>query len=163
MTMQLIEHELKRGDIWREQSAGMDEKAQKKWEFAMKKQDQFISSCLQTLLNLAEDLKIEVKMVKRGIIPILLRCLDHNTSAALLKATVNFIWKLSVLENRKVLESGETVEKCIRLLNGVSCTPDLRSSIFTVLFNFSHDLNAKRIMVNAGLVNLVAPSIEGDL
>lgn len=41
--MQLIEHELKRWDLWKEQAKDLNETAQRKWDFAMKKQDQLIA------------------------------------------------------------------------------------------------------------------------
>lgn len=42
--MQLIEHELKRWELWREEAKTPVEKTRKKWELAMKKQDQLITS-----------------------------------------------------------------------------------------------------------------------
>lgn len=56
------------------------------------------------LLNLAEDVKVENKMVKRGIMPMLIKCLDHTASPNLILASVTFLWKLSVIaENKEAL------------------------------------------------------------
>lgn len=45
--MQLIEHELKRWDLWREQARDMNEVERRKLEFAMKKQDQLVSGIIK--------------------------------------------------------------------------------------------------------------------
>uniref|UniRef100_A0A915DGA9 Kinesin-associated protein 3 n=1 Tax=Ditylenchus dipsaci TaxID=166011 RepID=A0A915DGA9_9BILA len=127
LTMQLIEHELKRWELWKEQAKEMNENAQRKWDFAMKKQDQLITAGIKLLLNLADDVRVENKMVKRGMIPILMKCLEHKATFVLLLSSVNFLWKLSAFtENRQVMESLGVLEKR---------------------------------MVNAGIVNYVAPAI----
>ena len=59
-----------------------------------------ISVCFHLLLNLAEDLNIEVKMVKRDIVRYLLNMLDRKTPD-LLVLIVNFLKKLSIFRENK--------------------------------------------------------------
>uniref|UniRef100_A0A914CMF9 Kinesin-associated protein 3 n=1 Tax=Acrobeloides nanus TaxID=290746 RepID=A0A914CMF9_9BILA len=161
LSMQLIEHELKRWDLWKEEAKTPVEKTRKKWEFAMKKQDQLITVCLQLLLNLAEDIKVENKMVKRGVIPMLIKCLDHMASENLILAAVTFLWKLSVfMENKDALAAGNIIEKLVELFP----TNDLALSkaLFSLFFNLSFDPILRNRMVVAGLVNFVAPFIEAN-
>ncbi|KAH7726541.1 cation diffusion facilitator family transporter containing protein [Aphelenchoides avenae] len=161
LSMQLIEYELKRWDMWNEQAQTMNEKNRLKWEFAMKKQDQLIAACLKILLNLADDIKVEHKMIKRGMIPILVKCLDHVASASLLKTTVTFVWKLSVFsENKDAMGAEGIVEKLVRLLP--KSDAELTELVFVALFNLSFDPTLRTRMVSAGLVNYVAPHIEGN-
>jgi hypothetical protein len=159
ISMQLIEYELKRWDLWNEQAQGMSDKNRTKWEFAMKKQDQLITACTKILLNLADDIRVEHKMVKRGMLQFLTKCLDHVASPFLLKTTVQFLWKLSAFrENKDVMANDGVVDKLVRMLP--KADTELRDFILATLFNLSFDAHLRTQMVSAGLVNLVCPFIE---
>jgi hypothetical protein len=56
--------------------------------------------CIHLLLNLAEDLEIERKMCKRGIVGLLTPLLERD-NAFLLLLVVNFLRKLSIFEENK--------------------------------------------------------------
>lgn len=59
---------------------------------------------VKTLKNLAEDIRVESKMLKRDLLKQLIHCLDHTDSIPLLHATVHFLWKLSAFtENLRLL------------------------------------------------------------
>ena len=76
------------------------EKAKKKYQHLMKKQETLLRVTLYLLLNLAEDLAVELKMRNRGIIPMLLTLLDRKTPELVIMA-VTFLKKLSVFVENK--------------------------------------------------------------
>uniref|UniRef100_A0AC35G9C6 Kinesin-associated protein n=1 Tax=Panagrolaimus sp. PS1159 TaxID=55785 RepID=A0AC35G9C6_9BILA len=159
LSMQLIENELKRWEIWKNEAKTTSaEKGKKKWEFAIQRQDELVSVLLQILINLADDLKVENKMVKRGILPILIKCLEHgNVNLQISAAT--FLWKLSIfLENKDAMISQNIIEKLLPLFPTNNFT--LTSALYSLLFNLSFDLNLRIKMVSNGLVPFIAPAIE---
>ncbi|KAE9549849.1 hypothetical protein FO519_006935 [Halicephalobus sp. NKZ332] len=158
LAMQLIENELKRYEIWKIEAKSAFEKTKKKWEFAIQRQDELICVLLQILMNLADDIKVEIKMIKRGILQILLKCLEHST-INLQTATVTFLWKLSVfVENKEFMKNGNVVEKLISMFP--TSSSGLMNALFSLLFNLSFDQNLKNKMVSGGLVPFVPPAIE---
>jgi hypothetical protein len=65
------------------------------------------------LLNLAEDLNIEVKMIKRDIVKYLINMLDRSTPELLI-LVVTFLKKLSIFQENKnimVNQSNQLIEK----------------------------------------------------
>uniref|UniRef100_A0A7E4ZWP1 Kinesin-associated protein n=1 Tax=Panagrellus redivivus TaxID=6233 RepID=A0A7E4ZWP1_PANRE len=158
LSMQLIENELKRWEIWKNEAKGAVDKAKKKWEFAIQRQDELVSILMQLLQNLAEDVRVENKMVKRGILPMLIKCLEHS-SVELQVAAVNFMWKLSIfVENKDAMAASGVVEKLVELFPTNSSA--LANAVFSLLFNLSFDSGLRKKMVSAGLVPFVAPYIE---
>ena len=76
------------------------EKARKKYQQVIKKQETLLRVTLYLLLNLAEDLAVELKMRNRGIVPMLLTLLDRKTPELVIMA-VTFLKKLSVFVENK--------------------------------------------------------------
>uniref|UniRef100_A0A914ZHC8 Kinesin-associated protein n=1 Tax=Panagrolaimus superbus TaxID=310955 RepID=A0A914ZHC8_9BILA len=159
LSMQLIENELKRWEIWKnEAKTSIEVKAKKKWEFAIQRQDELVSVLLQILINLADDLRVENKMVKRGILTILIKCLDHGTPNLMVSA-ITFLWKLSVfVENKDAMLTQNIIEKLVPLFptNNLKLT----NCLYSLLFNLSFDQSLRTKMVANGLVPFVAPAIE---
>ncbi|KAI6189139.1 hypothetical protein M3Y98_00430200 [Aphelenchoides besseyi] len=155
LSLQLIESELKRYELWCEkmsQSIAADQR--RKWELAIKKQELFLVECLKILINLSVETKTEVKMVKRGLLLSLIKFLDHNKSLQLLKATILFLWKLSVfMENKEVMARTDlnVIEKIVDLMP--TNDSEMANIIFALFFNLSFDTQLRGRMVNAGLMN----------
>jgi hypothetical protein len=64
LSLQLVESELKRYDLWHDQYVHAPSGEQRrKWELAMRKQEVFLVECLKILANLSTETKTEVKMV----------------------------------------------------------------------------------------------------
>uniref|UniRef100_A0A914RV98 Uncharacterized protein n=1 Tax=Parascaris equorum TaxID=6256 RepID=A0A914RV98_PAREQ len=60
------------------------------------------SACINLLMNLAEDVKVELKMVNREIVALLSRCIiDKHANTDLLIAATQFLLKLSVFADNK--------------------------------------------------------------
>ncbi|RKO96833.1 hypothetical protein CXG81DRAFT_7585, partial [Caulochytrium protostelioides] len=116
LCFKLIDQELGRHDVWKddvaraaqlaesgEGSAGRQrayEQELRKFEGMLKKQETFLGILLHLLMNLAASPAIEVKMVKRDIIPYLLHLATRKTPA-LVMMCVLFLKKLSIFVEAK--------------------------------------------------------------
>ncbi|KAI6224431.1 hypothetical protein M3Y99_01400000 [Aphelenchoides fujianensis] len=162
LSLQLIENELKRHDLWTEQmTQNLAGDQRRKWELAIKKQELFLVECFKILINLSVETKTEVKMIKRGLLSSLVKCLEHNKSPVLLKTAILFLWKLSVfVENKDAMSQMGAVEKIVELLP--SSDSEMANIIFALLFNLSFDSQLRGRMVNAGLMNYVASHISSN-
>ncbi|EYC21463.1 hypothetical protein Y032_0019g3837 [Ancylostoma ceylanicum] len=161
LCMNAMEYELKRADLWAAEAQNSDEKNARKCRLAIRKQQALLAACISLLTNLAHDINVELKMVRRDIVPMLLKCLTFRDSAELTLATVQFLLKLSMFEeNKAALEQGDIVGKLLQLFPIGDV--ELRKSTVRLLFNLSFDPKARTRMVAEGLVAHVAPLIESD-
>ncbi|VDM84560.1 unnamed protein product, partial [Strongylus vulgaris] len=102
LCMNAMEYELKRADVWAAEAQNSDEKTARKCRLAIRKQQVLLAACISLLINLAHDINVELKMVRRDIVPMLMKCLTFRDSAELTLATVQFLLKLSIFEENKV-------------------------------------------------------------
>lgn len=127
LTVQIIEFELKRCETWqteldkrrkgaqetkrpksvrnRDQQpvliSPQDEKIIKELQRLIAKQEQLLRVAFYLLLNLAEDIKVEMKMVNKKIVSALIRALSRD-NPELLILVVSFLKKLSIFMENKV-------------------------------------------------------------
>ncbi|XP_014024213.1 kinesin-associated protein 3 isoform X1 [Salmo salar] len=166
LCMNIIEHELKRYDLWQDElqkkAAACDddhknqnvkkehEKAFKKYQGLLIKQEQLLRVALHLLLNLAEDTRTELKMRNKNIVHTLVKTLDREDEE-LLVLVVSFLKKLSIfLENKNDMAETYAVEKLARLL---PCKhEDLLNTTLRLLLNLSFDTGLRSQMVQAGLI-----------
>ncbi|XP_047443814.1 kinesin-associated protein 3a [Mugil cephalus] len=166
LCMNMIEHELKRFDLWQEElqkkkSAYEElpenlnlkkehEKSLRKYQSLLVKQEQLLRVALCLLLNLAEDTRTELKMRNKNIVHMLVKIVDREDKELLL-VVVSFLKKLSIfLENKNDMAEASAVEKLSRL---VPCDhPELLSTTLRLLLNLSFDTSLRSQMVQAGLV-----------
>ncbi|KJH53168.1 cation diffusion facilitator family transporter [Dictyocaulus viviparus] len=161
LCMNAMEYEMKRGDLWAAEIKSLDEKNVRKCRLAIRKQQNLLSACISLLMNLAHDINVELKMVRRDIVPILLHCLNLRDSAELTLVTVQFLLKLSMFEeNKAALDHGDIIGKLLLLFPITDV--ELRKTTLCLLFNLSFDAKARSKMVAEGLVTHVAPLIECD-
>nr|CAD2175131.1 unnamed protein product [Meloidogyne enterolobii] len=174
LSLQLVEQELRRSEVWREKVKELsDLNSRRNWESALIKQDLLITVCLQILLNMSEDLRIENKMQRKGLLNLLFNALEHSSSSQLVFVVINFLWKLSqFVENQRILwlnNSGAIIERLISFIPPITSNNRPSSSkeneteilfpLFSLLFNCSFELTSRRRMVQCGLVSLLAPYI----
>ncbi|XP_061883965.1 kinesin-associated protein 3a isoform X1 [Entelurus aequoreus] len=166
LCMNIIEHELKRHDLWHEElqrkkkayeelSENQNlkkehEKCFKKYQSLLTKQEQLLRVSLCLLLNLAEDTHTELKMRNKNIVQMLVKILDRKDEELLL-VVVSFLKKLSIfLENKNDMAEVFAVEKLSQL---VPCEhEDLLSTTLRLLLNLSFDTTLRNQMVQAGLI-----------
>ncbi|XP_066518072.1 kinesin-associated protein 3b isoform X2 [Hoplias malabaricus] len=166
LCMNIIEHELKRYDLWQDElekkSKACDddpenqtlkkeqEKAYKKYQSLLVKQEQLLRVALYLLLNLAEDTRTELKMRNKNIVHLLVKMLERDNKE-LLVLVVSFLKKLSIfLENKNDMAEMDTVEKLAHL---VPCEhEDLMNMTLRLLLNLSFDTGLRSKMVQVGLL-----------
>ncbi|KAL1022826.1 hypothetical protein UPYG_G00032860 [Umbra pygmaea] len=173
LCMNIIEHELKRYDLWQEELQKKKkanilqlwsicvvcvtygeqkdyEKALKKYQGLLTKQEQLLRVALYLLLNLAEDMRTELKMRNKNIVHTLVKTLDRQDEELLL-LVLSFLKKLSIfLENKNDMAETDVVEKLARL---VPCEhEDLLNITLRLLLNLSFDTGLRSQMVQSGLI-----------
>ncbi|TPX32870.1 hypothetical protein SmJEL517_g04051 [Synchytrium microbalum] len=169
--LRVVDQEVARCSLWREELGVLRAKAsknprlaseleqeQKRHETLIRKQDQLLFASVHLLLNMAEDPTIEVKMVRRGIIPHLTFLVDRNmatasTSPALPMLSLNFLKKLSVYRENKdaLVQSGsELVSKLEKLLTYAH--QGLTTLSLRLLLNLSHDGNFRQVLANPNML-----------
>uniref|UniRef100_A0AAZ3RCC5 Kinesin-associated protein 3b n=1 Tax=Oncorhynchus tshawytscha TaxID=74940 RepID=A0AAZ3RCC5_ONCTS len=158
LCMNVMEHELKRYDLWQDELKE-HEKAFKKYQGLLVKQEQLLRVALYLLLNLAEDTRTELKMRNKNIVHMLVKTLDRENEE-LLVLVVSFLKKLSIfLENKNDMAEVDTVERLSRL---VPCEhEDLLNITLRLLLNLSFDTGLRIKMVQVGLLPKLT-SLLGD-
>ncbi|KAJ8384515.1 hypothetical protein AAFF_G00204300 [Aldrovandia affinis] len=163
LCMNIIEHELKRYDLWQDELQKKKkayilpvslkkeyDKAFKKYQGLLTKQEQLLRVALYLLLNLSEDTRTELKMRNKNIVHMLVKTLDRE-NAELLVLVVSFLKKLSIfLENKNDMAEVDTIEKLARLVP--SEHEDLLNIILRLLLNLSFDTGLRNKMVQVGLL-----------
>jgi hypothetical protein len=177
LTMKAIEFELKRTELrdaenaQREKdlqeelarakdspdSASIVEKARKvrdretaKQRQFMRKQDKLLFVGFYVLLNLAEDVTVEKKMIKKSLIPQLIAMLTRNFEDLLI-LVVTFLKKLSMFEENKNIYRDLNLVDALSKFLPCSSQP-LVNITLRLLFNLSFDKELRDQMLKAGFV-----------
>ncbi|TPX57785.1 hypothetical protein PhCBS80983_g03597 [Powellomyces hirtus] len=116
MCLRIVEMEVRRFGIWCEDLKGFEAKCAqnpadktlvaeldqetRKFQATVQKQDQLLFVSFHLLLNLAHDLSIEPKMVKRGIVKYLVEMMSRGTPELVVLVT-NFLKRLSIVRENK--------------------------------------------------------------
>ncbi|KAI9979864.1 hypothetical protein PInf_027588 [Phytophthora infestans] len=122
----------------------------KSYDFSLIMMRIFCCVCFSVLLNLAEDIHTERKMVKRKIVIFLTKLLDR-VAPDLVILTITFLKKLSIFEeNKDAMMELSVVEKLVRYLN---CNHDkpIQTSL-KLLFNLSFDPTLREVLVRNSLI-----------
>lgn len=164
--MNIIDHELKRHELWQEELSkkkkAVDEdlenqtlrkdydKTFKKYQGLVVKQEQLLRVALYLLLNLAEDTRTELKMRNKNIVHMLVKALDRD-NFELLILVVSFLKKLSIfMENKNDMVEMDIVEKLVKM---IPCEhEDLLNITLRLLLNLSFDTGLRNKMVQVGLL-----------
>ncbi|CAL8346979.1 unnamed protein product [Merluccius merluccius] len=172
LCMAVVEHELKRYDVWQEELTKKNklvpekgslrrdqEKALRKYRSLLAKQEQLLRVSLYLLLNLAEDTRTELKMRNKNMVGLLVRVLERD-DPELLVLVLSFLKKLSIfLENKNDMAEVDTVQRLARF---VPCDhEDLLNLTLRLLLNLSFDSGLRTKMVEAGLLPKLT-SLLGD-
>ena len=159
MTMKVVELEIKRSEYRkdeREKNIKSGEKissaADRKDRALSKRQDKILSVGLHLLINLAEDVSVEKKMVKKSLVKMLTQCLDRKSpDCAML--VVTFLRKLSIFaDNMKVMSDPE-VNTVYHIAKYIPCSHDkLTTAALRLLFNLSFNKDCRQRMIEAGML-----------
>ena len=166
MCMTIVEHELKKYDMWQEELATKKkqmevergnpamkknyEKSSKQFNSILRKQEQLLRVSYYLLLNLAEDLKVEMKMRNKAVTKMLIRTLERD-NFELLILVVSFLKKLSIfVENKTEMAEQNIIEKLTKL---VPCDhEDLLNITLRLLLNLSFDAELRKKMIKVGML-----------
>lgn len=170
LCMQIVEFEVKRCEVWKEdlkakKSADKRDKETEKsfikLQILMRKQEQLMRVSIYLLLNLAEDVKTEVKMVNRGIVDLLCQVMEVTENQELLMLTATFLHKLSLfVENKCRIKQTNIIPKLVRCL--MLRNSDLISIVLRLLFNLSFDSMLRSKMTASGAVTPVSNFITDE-
>ncbi|KAJ3412303.1 Kinesin-associated protein 3 [Chytridiales sp. JEL 0842] len=177
MCLRITDQELNRFNLWVQDLEKLENKCHqspgnatlakeldqehRKFQAMIKKQDQLLFVCFHLLLNLAEDLNIEVKMIKRDIVNYLLHMLDRKTPE-LLVLVMTFLKKLSIFKENK----DELVKNMDELLNKldriIPCeNQGLQNLTLRLLLNLSHDQKFRLGLVRHGFLEKLVETLNG--
>jgi len=175
LTVQIIEFQLKRCETWEVELAKRrkgtqarpksskkkptnktaaispeDEKIIGELTRLIAKQEQLLRVAFYLLLNLAEDIKVEMKMVNKKVVSLLIQTLNRD-NPELLILVVSFLKKLSIfIENKNQMRDETAVIKLARL---VPCgQEDLLNITLRLLLNLSFDSVTRSQIIKAGLL-----------
>ncbi|CAL8396232.1 unnamed protein product [Boreogadus saida] len=146
LCMNIVEHELKRYDLWQEelqkkqknQAAKKEcEKSLKKYQSLLVKQEQLLKVALFLLLNLAEDMRTELKMRNKNIKKHHRHLLVDPGPWSCLEALVEEA-EMQVVQRLALLVPCDSLE--------------LQNTTLRLLLNLSFDTGLRSQMVQAGLI-----------
>lgn len=171
MCLRITDQELNRYNIWVQDMAKLEARCSnnpensaymkeldhenRKFQTMLRKQDQLLFVCFHLLLNLAEDLNIEVKMVKRDIVRYLLILLDRKTPELLILA-VTFLKKLSIFkENKDSMVKKQNSKDLLNKLHKIlpSEHQGIQNLSLRLLLNLSHDKDFRAALVEHGFLH----------
>jgi len=108
-----------------------------KFLFLVRKQDRLLTKAFQILYRLAEDPKVEVKMVKKGIVNLLLKNMGRININLLLEVLL-FLKKLSIIQvNKDAMIKGKIFEKMMKVFE--IRHPYIWAINLQIFFNLSFD------------------------
>ena len=108
-----------------------------KFLFLVRKQDRLLTKAFQILHRLAEDPKVEVKMVKKGIVNLLLKNMGRININLLLEVLL-FLKKLSIIQvNKDAMIKGKIFEKMMKVFE--IRHPYIWAINLQIFFNLSFD------------------------
>ena len=134
------------------------ESERKSTKHLIRMQDKLLFVCFHILLNLAEDVTVEKKMVKKSISGYLTAALGRS-SAELLILTVTFLKKLSIFQSGTL----SMIDKGIvpRLVTFIPCSnARLMKLTLRLLWNLSFNSSLREQMMTAGLIPKLVKLLE---
>ncbi|RNA35012.1 kinesin-associated 3-like [Brachionus plicatilis] len=127
-----------------------DQKIMNELQKLINRQEQLLRVAFYLLLNLAEDIKVEMKMVNKKIISLLIQALSRD-NPDLLILVVSFLKKLSVfIENKNQMREEKIVIKLAKLVPHEQ--EDLLNITLRLLLNLSFDSIVRSEMIKSGLL-----------
>ena len=162
MTMKVVELEIKRSEHRKEErervlmeggKEARNSASENKDRVLAARQDKLLFVALHLLINLAEDVSVEKKMVKKSMAKMLTQCLDRKTpDCAML--IITFLRKLSIFEDNVKAMSDPEIKTIYHLAKYVPCSHNkLTTAVLRLLFNLSFDAMCRTRMIEAGFLN----------
>lgn len=133
------------------------DKSLKKYQLLVKRQNHFLKASFILLMNLSEDKKVEVKMLNKGILPLLVKSLEREALADFFLVIQSFLTRLArFLDNKNQLRDMSIIEKLYAILSASisnsSINIPLIHSNLSLLVNLSFDSKMRNKMVSIGVL-----------
>lgn len=172
VTMRVVEYESTRHQIRKEEmekrisqlvDATAEERKQlakdeKKYRNQLNRQNKLLLVCQMMLLNLAEELVIEKKLINRKM-PILLGQMLDRTHEDVLLVSLQFLKKLSVFEeNKDSISLPSTLALCVN--HAAHSNVRVALLALRLLYNFSFDEEVRSSLVESGIVKLLVDHLR---
>lgn len=146
------------GDTATKEDKKLLQKDQKKFNAQVGRQSKLMHVCLMVLLNLAEEISVEKKMVNRNMPQLLVNLIDRE-SEELLIVTLQFLKKLSVFEeNKDKIIGPEFLARLVHLAQNGNQGVSLLS--LRVIYNLSYDENVRLSLSESGLLRLLVDRLR---
>ena len=117
-----------------------------------RRQDRLLFVALHVLINLAEDVSVERKMVKRELVQMLTQMLHRKTPDTVM-LILAFLKKLSIFEENKDLMCTPEVGTIFKLAAFLPTSHNqVTQSALRLLFNLSFSKNCRLAMVQLGMI-----------
>ncbi|KAL7751426.1 hypothetical protein RI367_003286 [Sorochytrium milnesiophthora] len=180
MSLKLIDQEMMRVKVWQENVDKAKEKYQasagnpsalreyegetRKLRSLMAKQDYLLYAIVHLLLNMAEDLPIEIKMIKRGMVGHLVKLARTRESQDVQLVVIRFLKKLCIFNENKdelLSQSQAFCQAATKILQSPNKQTVTRSML-QLLVNLSHDAEFRNEFVKSGLVAKLVDQLQAD-
>jgi len=175
-TLRVVEYESQRAQVRKEDmerramrlkelgdKATVDDKKllvkdEKKYRIQLNRQNKLLHVCLMTLLNLAEEIAIEKKMVNRKMPTLLAAMLDRQHEELVL-VVLQFLKKLTVFEENK---DAVNTPQTLSLLAGLCEHHNVRIALLAmrVLHNLSFDEKVRAALVESNITSLLVNQLR---
>ncbi|VDL93669.1 unnamed protein product [Schistocephalus solidus] len=170
LTMTILDHEMKKYGLWTEElekkrrdhgESSLDFKSSDdKFGVLLKKQEQLFRVAIYLLFNIAENVDVEAKMQKKGIVSILCHCLCRK-NYELQILVVSFLKKLSIFkESVADMHANDVVPLLLPILNVEE--RELVSISLRLLYNLTFHNDLRTSMLSSGLVPVLASLLGED-
>ncbi|KAI3384101.1 hypothetical protein SNEBB_006454 [Seison nebaliae] len=127
----------------------------KKFQF---KQEQYLRVAFYLLFNMAEDVRIEIKMQKKKIIPSLCYFL-RRSNEDLIIIVLSFLKRLSIRSENKEIMIQEKIAPLLERILVNSCGRDLQTVLLRLIFNLSFDTKFRRLMIRLEYIGKLTQNI----
>jgi len=146
------------GDSATKEDKKLLQKDEKKYKAQVARQNKLMHVCLLALLNIAEEIAVEKKMVNRKMPQMLVQLIDRE-SEDLLTSVLQFLKKLSVFEvNKDQMRAPETLARLLQLAQNPNS--DVALLALRVLYNLSFDESVRSSLNESGILKVLVDHLK---
>lgn len=134
---------------------------ERKYKVQLNRQNKLMHICQMVLMNLAEEISIERKIVSRKMPQLLVQCLDRDYED-LLQTTSMFLKKLSIFEENKArIAVPEVLQRLVVL--GSHQNTRVALVVLRVLYNLSFDKAVRAQMLECGILKVLLDQLRNQI
>lgn len=150
LVMSAIELEIRRSEHveYDADIKSQDEEIKRGTKIMRRRRDNILFVCLSVLVRLSDNLNVARKMLKKGLVPMLMKCLQRRSQRCL-QTVVILLKRVSIFEEAicEIDKNSESIRILVSFL--FSSDQQLIKSSMGVLFNLSFSKHCRSRMLNA--------------